>query len=369
MVQWTIELVINDDFIALDKPEEQKEFCQIISKIENQELVKIDKNNEIYFQEYLFQIQSSIPKAVSKQDLLDIYEKLNNFLELYQNESDRIIAYFFGVLIWISYALSIDAENDFDRYMDFVVKNNFHIGGFLENFVTIKNIKQEDYIDPKYFYILIGLHIKPCLTTLGQKNVNQILPEFYKLLDLDYKKSKINYLYRLYVFQTEKTPLISRGESTQYVKSIVIKTIHLTNSPTNDFAKECVKNLAREAENIWREKNDIPKINEGWSSEMALFREIHSALESFDVDVKHHVRLSFLGQQHYDIYIPKHKIAIEYQGDQHFRPVDFFGGEKVFKQNQERDLRKKQLSKKNDIKLIEVLPDYHINSLIKTVLE
>ncbi len=57
-----------------------------------------------------------------------------------------------------------------------------------------------------------------------------------------------------------------------------------------------------------------------------------------------------------DIYIPQYKIAIEYQGAQHFKPVDFGGygeeiAEKLFKKNLKRDKRKKELCDKHKIKL------------------
>lgn len=43
------------------------------------------------------------------------------------------------------------------------------------------------------------------------------------------------------------------------------------------------------------------------------------------------------GNMSYDIYICGMKIAIEYQGKQHFEPVDYFGGEENFIKQKERD--------------------------------
>ena len=58
------------------------------------------------------------------------------------------------------------------------------------------------------------------------------------------------------------------------------------------------------------------------------------------------------GNMSYDVYICGIKIAIEYQGKQHFEPVDYFGGKDNFVKQQERDRLKKQLSKENGVKLI-----------------
>lgn len=80
------------------------------------------------------------------------------------------------------------------------------------------------------------------------------------------------------------------------------------------------------------------------------------------------------GQLSYDIYLTKKKIAIEYQGKQHFEPVEYFGGEISFQKQQERDLLKKQLSEQNNIKLIYInyndpLTNEFISSKVKEVLE
>lgn len=45
---------------------------------------------------------------------------------------------------------------------------------------------------------------------------------------------------------------------------------------------------------------------------------------------------------------------IEYDGEQHFKPIDFFGGEEKFKQQQENDRRKDSYCLKNGIKLTRI---------------
>ena len=52
-----------------------------------------------------------------------------------------------------------------------------------------------------------------------------------------------------------------------------------------------------------------------------------------------------------DIYFPKHKIGIEYQGDQHFHPIPIFGGEETFEKQLERDNKKIEICQNNNIKL------------------
>ena len=59
----------------------------------------------------------------------------------------------------------------------------------------------------------------------------------------------------------------------------------------------------------------------------------------------------------YDFCIPDLKILIEYDGEQHFRPVDYFGGLEGFRKTQERDGDKNFLAKAHRFILIRV--PYH----------
>lgn len=56
----------------------------------------------------------------------------------------------------------------------------------------------------------------------------------------------------------------------------------------------------------------------------------------------------------YDFYIPKNKVLIEYQGIQHYEPVEYFGGEERFKYQQESDSMKREYAKSKGYTLIEI---------------
>lgn len=56
----------------------------------------------------------------------------------------------------------------------------------------------------------------------------------------------------------------------------------------------------------------------------------------------------------YDFYIPKHNLLIEAQGEQHYAPVDFFGGQEQFEIQQEHDRRKRNYAKIKNIRLLEI---------------
>lgn len=56
----------------------------------------------------------------------------------------------------------------------------------------------------------------------------------------------------------------------------------------------------------------------------------------------------------FDFYLPDFNILIEYQGIQHYKPVNYFGGDMAFQSQIRRDLIKREYCKNNHINLIEV---------------
>lgn len=118
---------------------------------------------------------------------------------------------------------------------------------------------------------------------------------------------------------------------------------------------EIVKDLLKESESRARKSIGLPGVGEGWMAETALFLKIKN--EFPETQVIQHGRPQWLGRQHFDIWIPRWNIAVEYHGEQHFEPIDFFGGKEGFKQNVKRDKRKSNLATKNGVDLIVVTKD------------
>lgn len=56
----------------------------------------------------------------------------------------------------------------------------------------------------------------------------------------------------------------------------------------------------------------------------------------------------------FDFYIPDNQLLIEYQGKQHYESIDYFGGFKRFKVQQQNDELKRLFAKNNNYKLIEL---------------
>ena len=63
-----------------------------------------------------------------------------------------------------------------------------------------------------------------------------------------------------------------------------------------------------------------------------------------------------------DFYIIEYNLLIEFQGIQHERQTEYFGGEKQFEVQQEHDKRKRQYAKNHNINLLEIWY-YDINNI------
>ncbi len=82
---------------------------------------------------------------------------------------------------------------------------------------------------------------------------------------------------------------------------------------------------------------------------------------SFD-DCKYKNKLKF------DFYLPDYNICIEYDGEQHFRPIDYFGGNDRFKHQKVMDEIKNKYCENKNIKMLRI-PYYYKYSKVESILE
>jgi hypothetical protein len=90
-----------------------------------------------------------------------------------------------------------------------------------------------------------------------------------------------------------------------------------------------------------------------------LFKLISNYFE----DAIYQYRFKELGLQSLDIFIPKLNIAFEYQGEQHYKPIDIFGGKEHFERQKKNDMIKRKICEDNNIILIEWKYDEPINKI------
>lgn len=56
----------------------------------------------------------------------------------------------------------------------------------------------------------------------------------------------------------------------------------------------------------------------------------------------------------FDFYLPEFNVCIEYDGKQHFEPIEYFGGQEAFEYTQKHDKIKNEYCKNNNIKLLRI---------------
>lgn len=89
-----------------------------------------------------------------------------------------------------------------------------------------------------------------------------------------------------------------------------------------------------------------------WVREDELYEVIRKLFP--DRTIRRESSPAWLGQQRLDIYLPELALAIEHQGEQHFFPIEAFGGQIALEKTQERDRRKRALCKENGVSIIDV---------------
>lgn len=171
--------------------------------------------------------------------------------------------------------------------------------------------------------------------------------------------------YKAFFLFEEEFESYKRLDESQ-IESGFIKDInsHFPHVVEKSIINQC-RLIIKQAEDLYRVSIGMPKIGEGWISETELFYKISNIF--IDEEVKQHASPKWLGKQHLDIYFPKWQIAIEYQGAQHFKPIDFFGGQEAYIRTVERDERKMNLCQKHNCYLIYVEEGYDINEIIEMI--
>lgn len=378
---------------------QKKCYAKIIKVIEHGKYVDVE-GNDAYLYYYIRELINSTYECVTRGTVAQLEKKVRNFINLYYHQKPKVISYIDRWPIVFDCIQNKPKElliEDIDWHIQQRLDNNAGCGGrvVLTFFKHSFQIEPNTQVNTKYFLPFAITNPKKYLTNTGKKNFELVMRYAEQILDIDYKETGINFLHKMYEFvdgevwiEGEEIDCRTQEEVDSHIEEdnllgdFGIETSYMgfkSNNPIrlmklkipiNDIKpgqEAFVKTLMREAENAFRYERGMKPIGEGWVSETLLYKQICAAMPG--VRVLQHASPSFLGKQHYDVYIPKYKIAFEYQGDQHFRAVEFFGGEEGFRSAQERDQRKKRLSYENGVVLCEVEPGYEIYEVIDAIYE
>ena len=112
------------------------------------------------------------------------------------------------------------------------------------------------------------------------------------------------------------------------------------------------RQINKKIENKVRQKFGFKNIGEAWTNETLVYKYMQELFP--DDEIIFHYRPKWLDGLEIDVFNNSKKIGIEYQGQQHFKPIDFWGGEEALLKTQERDVRKKEICKKKSVTLFYV---------------
>lgn len=231
-----------------------------------------------------------------------------------------------------------------DEIISFTVKyiqenNEASIIRFFEN--TLLDMSESMFQEIRYLFEETGY--KYALKHYDYDKIKNDVNKFQNELKLSGKKNKYRDVYRA---------RFDLFDANQLETKIDHKIVPLIGSGfiTTEVLVLMYHNKLKEIKSLFIEENELKYGDERWTSEKYIFFSIQKKFKG--LKVFHHYSPPFLGLQHYDIYIPSKKIAVEYNGRQHYEPVEFFGGIEGFKETIRRDKKKKEISEKHGVTLL-----------------
>lgn len=81
---------------------------------------------------------------------------------------------------------------------------------------------------------------------------------------------------------------------------------------------------------------------------------IRECLDELWLDYVQEASFEGLGRKKFDFYVPELNLLIEYDGEQHFRPIEFFGGEPALANTVARDEEKSRWAWENKFVLMRI---------------
>lgn len=366
----------------------QKDFYyKITNALEKNEKIEIEGNLSYIFV-YLYKTIKEFVKSKKIEPLIAKFERIYKFYGCDKKISLYLTSWLKDAYLFVG---------DFDNAWTFLKKRSF---GSVEDIIYIRGNCSDTTIYGEDILQILGS--KSGLTKFGQENIEQVTDLMSIFLKDFHYENKINYteyflkqfdygnltekdfeeLKEYYTSEADYQMWHKEYIKTQESKYPYPKQYHhylFAGVPlsTPFFKREAIpyivsvalqnkfKAIIRESENTVRSEKNLPLVGKSWISETELFYKIHN--EFPNEKVVHHGKPLWLKRQHLDIYFPNKNIGIEYQGEQHQKPVDFFGGEESFKKQQRLDKKKQKLCNDNGCVLIYVFADYDFKDIISQI--
>lgn len=297
---------------------------------------------------YLFVYSYDLLKNVEINPKNTLYE-LRLLQRIYQKES-KFAEY---MSIWINDVLLLESNymGSIAYLQDEIYKNPYSLASAKVNLHILLSLKYKVGV-PISGYDIYYLSNKKMRKTILRKLdiLINYLENTIRDLENNYEIDLLSLITEQFAFIQSSKWYLFRGFQSA---TLNYKNIDFYNySELGDF-KIVIDEWVREAENIVRDSLGLPRIGKGWISETLLFNIVKEFCESYGYEVIHHSYPPFLGRQEIDIHIPSLNLGIEYQGIQHYEPIELFNGIEGLNKRKKLDERKKTLCREQGITLIE----------------
>ena len=156
--------------------------------------------------------------------------------------------------------------------------------------------------------------------------------------------------------------LLERAAYTEGLCHFCVSERHGREAPAEWYGPQIRKHFGPYVDLLVRTKNmDLGTAEAETKRRLALSRwtreeELYELIRGLFPDelVRREASPIWLGRQRLDIYLPRVALAVEHQGEQHYRPIDVFGGEHAFARTRERDERKRALCRENGVAVVDI---------------
>lgn len=141
----------------------------------------------------------------------------------------------------------------------------------------------------------------------------------------------------------------------------ILKRFKLTHGDRYDYSKVVTSGVSEKVTIICKKHGEFQQIAYIHATGMGCSRCSASRGEKLLIELMTKNNIEYIHQykipntqyrHRYDFYLPKQKTLIEFQGEQHYVAVDYFGGVEGFKKTKFRDAFKKDLAKLCGIRLV-----------------
>ncbi len=241
--------------------------------------------------------------------------------------------------------------------------------------LTDNDITAADFFDWQYLFFgnplsKLVLSIKEDFIVFVDKKINEVKKnENRKFIDT-LKKGLIYFP----PYHPQNPPLLTEigniyrtiYKSSPLYKSIMSKEIFPASIDLEN-GSACCQKYFKDVENEFRESLGIRFKEFGSDSEVSVYLFVKKLLPSHTIILQYSP--DWLRPQRIDLFIKELNLAIEYQGEQHYRPIEYYGGEKTFKMLENNDKRKYELAKAMEVNLEYIRHDENIETRVNEIVK